>query len=362
MINSLSIKEGHRGNLIKVDDIDILSLSQGTDDIFIRYIDVNKFCDNKYHTIIEFYSIDIDGDKFIYSPLFSNEPITYNEFKSSVAHLILSGIIKKLAGVSITSKGNGFVTLSNGALIGIGDTKFIRDNHNRFYYDKECKSLLDLVLAFDFYISYVRHFRKSNIAEDVKVFFDDCLDKIDSVYCGVRVDWADTVLKDGKMEWAFEVQFNGFIKRFKFNVEQLGDKLIAKNTSGLYVDAYEALVGFIKILTDYIEERKKLANVYSEKFIAILDVVKCFVGDRNIKDVQLDYDAENKDYSCLLLLDKYKVNVYCSGGFKIYIDFIVGDDVITETISKNLSKDKIKRRASLIVKSALDSVRELIAS
>ena len=362
MVNSLSIKEGHRRSLIKVDDIDILSVSQSTDDIFIRYIDVNKFCDSKYHTIIEFYSIWINGDKFIYSPLFSNAPITYNEFKSSVANLILSGKVKKLAGVSITSKGNGFVTLSNGTLIGIGDTKFIRDNHDRFYYGKECKSLLDLVLAFDFYIRYVRHFRESNIAEAVRVFFDDCLDKIDSVYCGVRVDWADTVLKDGGMEWAFEVWFDGFIKRFKFNVEQIGDKIIDKNDSGLYVDAYEALTGFIKIITDYIEERKKLASIYSEKFITVLDVVRYYIGDRNIKDVQLDYDTENKDYSCLLVLDKYKVNVYFNGGFKIYIDFIVGDNIITESIARNISIGRIKKYTSSIVKLALDDVEELIAS
>ena len=362
MVNSLSIKEGHRRSLIKVDDVDILSVSQSTDDIFIRYIDVNKFCDSKYHTIVEFYSIWINGDKFIYSPLFSNSPITYNEFKSSVAHLILSGKVKKLAGVSITSKGNGFVTLSNDTLIGIGDAKFIRDNYNRFYCGKECKSLLDLVLAFDFYIRYVRHFRKSGIAEAVRVFFDDCLDKIDSVYCGIRVDWADTVLKDGGMEWAFEVWFDGFIKRFKFNVEQIGGKIIARDNGGLYVDAHEALTGFIKIITDYIEERKKLASIYSEKFITVLDVVRYYIGDRNIKDVQLDYDTENKDYSCLLLLDKYKVNVYFNGGFKIYIDFIVGDNIITESIARNISIDRIKKYTSSIVKLALDDVEELIAS
>lgn len=362
MINSLSIKEGHRRSLIKVDDIDILSISQGTDDIFIRYIDVNKFCDSKYHTIVEFYSLCLNGNKFIYSPLFSNTPITYNEFRSSVANLILSGIIKKLAGVSIASKGNGFVTLSNGTLIGIGDAKFIRDNHNRFYYGKECKSLLDLILAFNFYVSYVRHFRESGIAEAVRVFFDDCLDRIDSIYYGVRVDWADTVLKDGGMEWAFEVWFDGFIKRFKFNVEQIGDKLIASNNGGLYVDAYEALTGFIKIITDYIEERKKLASIYSEKFITVLDVVRYYVGDRNIKDVKLDYDTENKDYSCLLVLDKYRVNVYFNGGFKIYIDFIVGDNIINESVARNISIDKIKQYTSSIVKLALDDVEELIAS
>lgn len=133
MLNSLSIKQEHRRNLIKVNDIDILGISRSTDDIFIRYIDVTKFCDSRYNTIIEFYGISLGIGKFIYSPLFSNKPITYDEFKSSVAHLIISGIIKKLPGVSVTSKGNGFVNLSNGALVGIGNKRFIRDNYNRFY-------------------------------------------------------------------------------------------------------------------------------------------------------------------------------------------------------------------------------------
>ena len=170
MLNSLSVKQEHRRNLIKVNDIDILGISRSTDDIFIRYIDVTKFCESKYTTIIEFYGISLGMGKFIYSPLFSNKPISYDEFKSSVAHLIISGIIKKLPGVSITSKGNGFVNLSNGALVGIGNKRFIRDNHNRFYYGKDCESLLDLISAFNFYIAYVKHFRKSKITNSVRSF------------------------------------------------------------------------------------------------------------------------------------------------------------------------------------------------
>lgn len=51
MINSLSIKEGHRKNLIKVDDIDILSISRSTDDIFIRCIEATKFYSSEYKAV-----------------------------------------------------------------------------------------------------------------------------------------------------------------------------------------------------------------------------------------------------------------------------------------------------------------------
>ena len=62
------------------------------------------------------------------------------------------------------------------------------------------------------------------------------------------------------------------------------------------------------------------------------------------------------------MLDKYKVNVYFNGGFKIYIDFIVGDNIITESIARNISIGRIQKYTSSIVKLALDDVEELIAS
>ena len=62
------------------------------------------------------------------------------------------------------------------------------------------------------------------------------------------------------------------------------------------------------------------------------------------------------------MLSKYKVNIYFNGGFKIYIDFIVGDDIITESVARNISIDRIKSYTSSIVKLALDDVEELIAS
>ena len=355
MLNSLSVKAEHRRNLIKVNDIDILGISRSTDDIFIRYIDVTKFCDSKYTTIIEFYSISLGVDKFIYSPLFSNKPITYDEFKSSVAHLIFSGMVKKL-GVGITSKSLDFINLSNGTLLGISESKFIRDNHNRFYYGKDCKSLLDLILAFDFYILYIRQFRESKIIESIRMFFNCCLDKIDSVYSGIRIEWSDTRIENGEMKWAFTESFGGFIKRFKFYVEQFGDKLIAKTENGKYKEAYESLDEFIGILTDYIDERKKLAGIYPQKFITVLDVVRSYVGDRNINDIELSYDAENKEYSSLLLLNKYSINIYSDTSNKIYVECCYSNRTLSKGIAKNKSLENIRSQAMTFIEEVMNRV------
>ena len=353
MINSLSIKEGHRKNLVKVDDIDILSISRSTDDIFIRCIEATKFYSSAYSVMIEFYAISIDGNKFIYSPLFSNEPITYKEFKSSVAHLIFSGMVKKLARVGITSKSLDFINLSNGVLLGISESKFIRDNYNRFYYGKDCKSLLDLILAFDFYILYIRQFRESKITGSVRMFFNYCIDKIDSVYSGIRIEWSDTRIENGEMKWAFTASFGGFIKRFKFYVEQFGDKLIAKTENGKYKEAYESLDEFIGILTEYIDERKKLAGIYPQKFITVLDVVRNYVGDRNINDIELSYDTENKEYSSLLLLNKCSINIYSNNSNKIYVECRYNNRTLSKGIAKNKSLENIRSQAMAFIEEVI---------
>lgn len=356
MLNSLSVKQEHRRNLIKVNDIDILGISRSTDDIFIRYIDVTKFCESKYTTIIEFYGISLGVDKFIYSPLFSNKPITYDEFKSSVAHLIISGIIKKLPGVSITSKGNGFVNLSNGALVGIGNKRFIRDNHNRFYYGKDCESLLDLISAFNFYIAYVKHFRKSKITNSVRSFFNGCLDRIDSICTGVRIEWEDTLIEKGQMKWAFSVKFGGFIKRFKFYVEQFNGGLIARTECGKYKEAYEALEELVGILKEYIDEREKLAGIYPEKFIAILDVIRHYVGDGNINDVELSYCTKNKEYSSLLLLNKCNINICSDTSNKIYVECSYDGGTYSKGIAKNKNLEIIRSQAMTFITEAMSRV------
>lgn len=356
MLNNLSIKVEHKRNLIKVNDLDILGISRGTDNIFIRYIDVTKFCDSRYNTIIEFYGISLGIDKFIYSPLFSNIPITYDDFKISVAHLIIKGMIKKLPGVSITSKGNGFINLSNGALVGIGNKKFIRDNHNRFYYGKECESLSGLILALNFYIAYVKHFRKSRMIESIRSFFNDCLDKIDSVCTGVRIEWEDTSIEKGKMKWAFSVKFNSFIKRFKFYVEQFNGGLIARTEYGKYKEAYESLEEFIGILKEYINEREKLAGIYPEKFIAILDVIRHYIGDDNIRDVELSYGTKNKEYSSLLLLNNCSINICSDTSNKIYVECSYDGGTFSKGIAKNKKIEIIRSQAMTFITEAMSRV------
>lgn len=356
MLNSLSIKAEHRKNLVKVNDIDILGISRSTDDIFIRCIDVTKFCESRYNTIIEFYGINLGGDNFIYSPLFSNMPITYDEFKSSVAHLIISGVIKKLPEVSVTSKGIGFMNLSNGALIGIGNKKFIRDNHNRFYYGKDCDSLSDLILALNFYIVYVKHFKKSKMTNCVSSFFNYCLDNIDSICTGVRIEWEDTVIEKGKMKWAFSVKFDGFIKRFKFYIEQFNGGLIARTENGKYKEAYESLLELVSILKEYIEEREKLGSIYPEKFIAILDVIRHYVGDDNINDVELSYGTKNKEYSSLLLLNKCNINICSDTSNKIYVECNYGGGTFSKGIAKNKNLEVIRSQAMAFIKEVMNRV------
>ena len=185
-------------------------------------------------------------------------------------------------------------------------------------------------------------------------------DSIDNICSGITIDWCDTISDKGNLEWTLIIRISGFVRRFIFNIKQFGDELKGRVGNGEYRGAYESVYELADVLKDYIAERDKIVKAFPDKFNYILDLVRYYIGDENIKDVKINCDAKNIDYSCLLVLSEYKVNVYFNGGFRIYIDFIVGDNVITESVARNLSNYKIKRYTSLMIKLALNAVEELI--
>ena len=158
------------------------------------------------------------------------------------------------------------------------------------------------------------------------------------------------------MKWAFSVKFDGFIKRFKFYVEQFNGGLIARTWRGKYKEAYESLIEFIGILKEYIDEREKLAGIYSEKFIAILDVIRHYVGDDNIHDVELSYGTKNKEYSSLLLLNKCSINICSDTSNKIYVECSYDGGTYSKGIAKNKNLEIIRSQAMIFITEAMNRV------
>lgn len=359
MFNGLDIKSEHRDAVIDISDIDILSLSNITDKHYIRAIDTTKFCESKFKTI-EFYGVRDNSNNLIYCPMFSSELITYDEFKGSVMNLIISNIIKGIDNISISNKSLEFINLSNGAVVGIGSKLFIKDYNSKFYYGDNYCSLLGLLRAFNRYIDYINNIKDSCLEKQIKELFNYVYDSIDNICSGIIIDWCDTISDKGNLEWTLIIRISGFVRRFIFSIKQFGDGLKGRVGNGEYKGAYESVYELVEVLKNYIAERDKIVKAFPDKFNYILDLVRYYIGDENIKDVKINCDAKNIDYSCLLVLSEYKVNVYFNGGFRVYIDFIVGDNVITESVARNLSNDKIKRYTSLMIKLALNRVEELI--
>ena len=363
MFNGLDIKSEHRDAVIDISDIDILSLSNVTYKHYIRAIDTAKFCESKFKAI-EFYGVRENSNNLIYCPMFSSELITYDEFKGSVMGLIISNIIKGIDNISISNKSLEFINLSNGTVIGIGSKLFIKDYNSKFYYGDNYCSLLGLIRAFNKYIDYINTIKNtikgSCLEKQIKELFNYVYDSIDNICSGIIIDWCDTISDKGNLEWTLIIRISGFVRRFIFNIKQFGDELKGRVGNGEYRGAYESVYELADVLKDYIAERDKIVKAFPDKFNYILDLVRYYIGDENIKDVKINCDAKNIDYSCLLVLSEYKVNVYFNGGFRIYIDFIVGDNVITESVARNLSNYKIKRYTSLMIKLALNAVEELI--
>ena len=343
----LSIKREHRDKVSRIDNSDILGISKDTDSPLVRCIDLDAFCDNS-KCRREFYGI---RDDLIYCPIVSLETISYDEFISGVLDIIISKIIDNTDGIGITSNNSGFITLSSGAIIGIGTRKFIKDNYNKYYFGDGNKSPYELLLAINKYIAYRDSFIKSRSWKDVDDIFNYCYSRIEMANIGATIEWGDTCTDRNKIQWVLLVNIKEIDKTYGIDIVKDGSTLLCSSGYTEYCKVYECITRLIRSIQEQLDAKREMTSILPEKFIALIDVIKSCASSVSgycVDCIRVKYEVSNKKYECLLgdeRLDGCSIGISYSGGNLINIGLSYMDTLIACTIAKNIKIDKFKQYA-----------------
>lgn len=345
----LSIKMEHRDKVSRIDNSDILGISKDTDSPLVRCIDLDAFCDSS-KCRIEFYGV---RDDLIYCPIVSLEAISYDEFMSGVLDIIISKIIDDTDGIEITSKNSGFITLSSGAIIGIGARKFIKDTYNKYYFGDGNKSPYELLLAINKYIAYRDSFIKSRSWKDVDDIFNYCYSRIEMANIGATIEWGDTCTDSNKIKWVLLVNIKEIDKTYRIDIVKDGSTLLCSSGYTEYCKVYECITRLLSSIQEQLDAKREMTSILPEKFIALIDIIKAcassWVSEYYVSCIRVKYEVSSKKYECLLgdeRLDGCSISISYSGGNLINIELSYMDTILTNTIAKNIKIDKFKQYAS----------------